>query len=464
MADVTAEPGAIAEPGRLATWRLAAYAAPQLALAALYFPVLLFALPVYAIDFELPLYTIGAVLIAIRLFDAASDPAMGWLSDRVRTRFGRRKIWLVIATPLACLSTWMAFNPPEDVGVGYIAFWLAALALSWTVAITPYLAWGAELATDYEGRARVSAWREGAQLLGALAAAGLFSYGAYTGAFDEDGAAISDGAGGLSAIALFVVVALPLLAAVALVFAPEPIDRGRVKIARGAWRALRANRPFWRLIAAQFINSAADALPAALAIFYAQLVLKMPAEETSLLLGLYFIVAAASPPLWAWASKRLQKHQVWSLAMAAHALALAFVPLLGPGDYVGFIALIVVTGLGFGADLVLPPAIQADVVDVDTAESRSQRTGLYFAVWSFGGKVATAIIAGVALMALGDPNIEGTPQDPSDAFLTLLVFFYAAVPILLKAAAIALMWRFPLGRAAQEELRREIEGAPAASP
>ncbi len=430
-------------PARLSAWRLLAYAAPQLSLSALYFPVLLFALPVYATDFELPLYTIGVVLILVRLLDAVSDPLMGWLSDRLRTRFGRRKIWLVIATPLVCLSTWMAFRPPEDVDLVYAAIWLSAVALSWTVALTPYLAWGAELATDYEGRARVSAWREGSQLLGALVAAGLFSYG-------------GGGAGGLAAIAVFVLVAQPVLTLVAMIFAPEPVDRSRVIVPRQGWRNLFGNRPFWRLLAAQIINSAADALPAALALFYADLVLDMDQAETSLLLGVYFVAAAASPPIWSWAARRIQKHQVWALAMIVHSAALAVVPFLGPGDYVGFVALLVITGMGFGADVVLPPAIQADVVDVDTARSEAQRTGVYFAIWSFAGKGATAVIAGVALITLGDPNL-GTVIEPTPSFLTWLVFFYAIAPILLKAIAIALVWRFPLDRAAQRKLKSDIE-------
>ena len=157
---------------------VAAYAAPALPLAAMYFPVYVFLAEFYATAHGLPLGAIGAVFIAARLFDAVSDPVAGIASDRWSTRWGRRRPWLAVGAPLVMLSAWMLFVPAPGVGLTGFAFWLFLLTLGWTVMLTPYLAWGAELTGDYAERGRVSVWRETMGLVGTILAAVLYSLGA----------------------------------------------------------------------------------------------------------------------------------------------------------------------------------------------------------------------------------------------------------------------------------------------
>ena len=434
--------------GRVGSLALAAYAAPNFAFAALYFPVFVYLAPFYALERGVPLETLGAILLCARLLDAFTDPAMGALSDRWETRFGRRKIWLVVATPLVCLSVWMAMAPPEEVrgpeAWPYVALWLTALTLSWTVALTPYFAWGGEIASDYAGRARATAWRESAMLIGTLGAAAVYQQA-------------GGGGAGLEAIAQMVVIATPVLVLVALIGAPEPRNRSRRKVSfKEGWAALSANAPFRRLLAAYVLNGAANALPASLFLFYATGVLEAGDAEAGALLALYFLIAVLSAPLWSWAAARYSKHRPWCLAMIYNCAVFAVVPFLGAGDVWIFAIICALTGLAFGADIVLPPAMQADVVDVDTAASGEQRTGLYFAIWSVATKVSSALAAGVALWALGASGFQEAGGNDAEALWTLTLL-YAAAPIVLKLAATAIVWRFPLDREAQEALRRRIE-------
>ena len=76
------------------------------------------------------------------------------------------------------------------------------------------------------------------------------------------------------------------------------------------------------------------------------------------------------------------------------------VPLIGEGDYYGFLAISILTGFSLGADVTLPASMQADVVDVHTAETGEQRTGLYFALWSMATKLSFACAAGIAFPVL----------------------------------------------------------------
>ena len=423
---------------------LIAYALPAAPLAALYFPVYVYVAPFYAAERAVPLSAIGGLLIAVRLLDAVSDPAMGWISDRSRTRWGRRKIWLGVAAPLVCVSVWMVMVPPEDAGFAHIALWLSALTLSWTVALTPYYAWGAEITGDYDGRSRISAWREGTTLVGTVLAVVLYQ-------------SAGQGEPGLRAVALFVLIALPLATATALAFAGEPLDwsRTRLSIAEAA-RALRDNPHFRRLLAAYFVNGAANAFPAGLFLFFIEDVLRAP--EAGWLLLVYFLCAIAGMPLWAALARRLSKHRAWGWAMLWACLIFLPVPLLGEGDVWIFAAISALTGLALGADLALPTAMQADVVDWDTARNGEQRTGLFFALWSVATKAALAVAGGAALIALDLFGYEAGGENTPGALLAVALL-YAFAPVVLKLLAVAMMWNFPLDRDAQDRLRVEIEGA-----
>ena len=423
---------------------LVAYASPAAPLAALYFPVYVYVAPFYANERGVALSALGGLLIAVRLLDAFSDPAMGWLSDRTRTRWGRRKIWLGVATPLVVVSVWMLMVPPPDAGFAHAALWLSALTLAWTVALTPYYAWGAEITGDYDGRSRVAAWREGTTLVGTVLAVVLYQG---TGA----------GEAGLRSVALFVLVGLPLTAAAALSFAGEPRDWSRARLGlKEAGRALRDNPHFRRLLGAYFVNGAANAFPAGLFLFFVEDVLKAP--EAGWLLLVYFLCAIGGMPIWTALARRYSKHRAWGGAMLYACAIFVFVPLLGEGDVWPFAVICALTGLALGADLALPTAMQADVVDHDTAEHGEQRTGLFFALWSVATKAALAVAGGAALIALDWFGFRaGEENDPSA--LLALALLYAIAPVVLKLVAVAMMWGFSLDRLEHDRLRSEIEAA-----
>ena len=134
-------------------------------------------------------------------------------------------------------------------------------------------------------------------------------------------------------------------------------------------------------------------------------------------------------------------------------------PFLGEGDIAIFALVCIGTGFALGADLMLPPAIQADVIDVDTAASGEQRSGLYFATWGLATKLALALAVGVAFPLLGWAGFDPGAGLRSASGLATLGFLYAGLPIVLKLAAIAMMWNFPLDEVAQATLRAKIEAA-----
>lgn len=421
----------------------AAYGAPALPLAAMYFPVYVFLADFYAGTHGLSLAAIGWVFIAIRLFDGLSDPVVGIASDRFPTRWGRRRPWLVAGTPLVMLGAWQLFVPSEGVAITYFALWLFVLTAGWTIMLTPYFSWGAELSGNYAERGRIAVWRETLGLVGTILAAVVYSLGTAS-------------AQGMTYVAVLIVCALPLTVALCMAMVPEPKDYSRTSgTFKSLFRVLVREHRFARLLLAYFINGAANALPSGLFLFFVGARLGAPDLGGPLLI-VYFSAAVLAAPLWPRLILRYSKHRVWCVAMIYSAAVFACVLLLGEGDILAFAIICVLSGAALGADLSLPTAIQADLVDLDTAESGSQRTGAFFALWSLAQKSALAGAGGMALIALGAIGFTADGENTTFA-LRGLAILYAALPIALKLVAVSLMWRFPLDAAQQSELRARIE-------
>ncbi|WP_343217467.1 MFS transporter [Hoeflea sp. YIM 152468] len=177
------------------------------------------------------------------------------------------------------------------------------------------------------------------------------------------------------------------------------------------------------------------------------------------LLFLYFLCAITGVPLATWAARRVGKHRAWCYGMFAACAAFAPAPLLPQGSLIGFGLICAATGLLLGFDLALPPAIQADVIDVDTEASGEQRSGTYFAAWSLATKLSLASGVGLVFPSLAAFGFDPVTSPASGAGLTALAVAYAWVPIAAKLASIAIMWNFPLDETAQRSLRARIEAA-----
>ncbi|RED13987.1 MFS transporter [Pontivivens insulae] len=419
---------------------LAAYAVPALPLAAIYLPVYVFLAPFWSGTMGLSVGAIGAVFIAVRLFDAVSDPMMGWLSDRIPLRGLRRKPWLVLALPGVALSIWALLAPPEGAGLGWFAGFMVTLTVFWTMYLTPYFSWGAELTDDYAERTRVTVWRETVGLVGTVVA--MVAYGT------------ADAETGLARVALFVVIGLPILTLYAVWRAPERTTGPSTPGAQTLLQVFREEPVFARLMLAYFLNGAANALPATLFLFFVEFRLG-DAEAGGPLLILYFGAAVLGAPFWIWAGKRFEKHRIWCVAMIYAAIIFAFAFTLGLGDVAAFAVIAGLSGLALGADLSLPAAMQADVVDLDTARTGTARTGAFFALWSVATKASVAITGGVALLWLEAVGFSGQGGNAEDALIWLAAL-YALAPVVLKLMAVALMWGFPLTRAKQAEVRARI--------
>nr|WP_295465467.1 MFS transporter [Mesorhizobium sp.] len=426
---------------------LVAYALPALPLAALTLPLYVLVPTFYSETLGLPLAAVGTALLIVRIFDAVNDPLIGWMADRWRPIFGRRRSLFLLSLPLTIVAVVMLFWPPEGAGAFYLGVWGAVLTIGYTATVLPYTAWGAELAGNYAERSRVAAFRESLTLVGTLIAIALpFAIGF------ADASRLH----GLAILGLTMGSLLLVLGGLVVAMVPEPVEYSvaDVPLLSGLSHMSR-NRPFVRLITAYFMNGLANGIPATLFLYFVSDRLQVP-EMRGPLLFVYFLAGIAGIPLAVRLADRVGKHRAWCYAMIANSILFGFVPLLDEGALILFGVICIGTGICLGFDLSLPASIQADVIDVDTAASGAQRSGLYFAAWSLATKLSLALGVGIVFPLLD--RFDFVPgSDNGETALVALVSLYVWLPVMLKVVAIMLMWNFPLGEAEQRVLRSSIE-------
>jgi Na+/melibiose symporter-like transporter len=430
----------------LARSRLIFYALPALVLGLPTIPVFIYLPKYYAEDLGLGLTATGLALFFIRLFDVVSDPVIGVLSDRLPTRFGRRRPWIALGAPIAGLALIQLFDPPTDVGTGFLLTWGLLLYAGWTLIAIPYTTWGAELSADYHERTRVTALREGVMLGGVVLAAVLPAVLLTTGRSEAEA---------LIAIGwLAVALGLP---SIVLLFLKVP-ERVAQRTGRANWRSyaqLFRNRPFVFLVGAWLINGLANGIPAVLFLLYMEHALAVDEQGRSILILTYFLSGIFAIPLWLWLSRRMGKHRVWCLAMLLACGAFAVVPFLGPGDVEIFFFVCVLTGMTLGADLSLPPAMQADVADYDRLRFGAERTATLFSLWNLATKLslAGAVVIAFPLLSFFGFDLQG-PREANPTWPLPLI--YAGLPVVLKLIVTTMVWQFPLTAARQETIRRRL--------
>jgi len=438
-------------------FKILAYGLPALPLGSLYFSIYVLIGEFYFVNYGLALSVIGFIFIIIRLFDAFTDPIMGYISDNFPSRFGKRKPWVLIGGTVFIFSTWMLFVPiHQSVDVEYFFFWLLISAIGWTVAYAPYYALGAELSMDYLERSRVTFCRELFTILGIIFASLLYSI-----SFDIDDKIFKSGIStsiGLFQICIFSSVIFVLSMFSFLLSKSNSIevlnDENNILNIFEIFKSLKKQKLMRKLLLSHFINGLANGFPPALFVFYVNSVLKSP-EFTGILLFLYFLGALVGVPLWIFISSKLDKHKVWCYAMIYACFIFIFVLFLKEYDLMLFAIICILSGLALSADLAIPSSIQADIIDLEYLKTGRRLTGQFFAFWGLLSKAAIAISTGMALILL---DIVGFNSDENNGKYVLFAvsFIYAGLPIIFKIFSIYLMWNFKLDKKAHAEILAKI--------
>jgi len=399
---------------------------------------------------------VGLIFAAAKVWDAFADPTAGYLSDRTRSRFGRRRSWMLASSLPLALFTALAWAPPPSLGGWKLSAWIAISILGFHAAYTafevPNLALGAELTKERVARTRVFGLRQAVRTLG------LF------GAFGVGFPIVQSGRAGAAGLGL----ATGILTAALIVFftlrlPPERADY-QTRGGHSLWRSFADvwGNPYARLLLIVFfIESLGLGGLSVLVPYVTRYVMGRPDLGAPMLL-VYTTANLAGIPLWLWLGRYYEKRRLWLVAMLQGGLGFGLLFFLGPNDWPIMFASSVIAGSANACAVTLGQALKADLVDVDEHRTGERKEGAYFAAWSFVAKLANGImiaIVGVVLDLVGYvPKAE-----QSETVRFALVFLMGGMPLIGYAIGSLLFSRFSLSEDEHARIRRELDArAPAA--
>jgi GPH family glycoside/pentoside/hexuronide:cation symporter len=434
------------------TGQILSYSLPALGAYAIVLSVALYLPNYYTDELGVTASLLSWVFLVGRIWDAVTDPIMGLISDRTRTRWGRRRPWLLVSALPMWAVFYLIWSPspslsPHGTFVHLLVCYLA-LYTFWTVFWIPYLSLGLELTTDYHERTRLFGGRQafaiGGTALGMLAPAFLArSFGEKAAGYAFMGALF----GGVTA-------ALILVACARIREREEPAAGKSFPFFEGLRVTLR-NRAFVVLLGVYLFSLVGGSFIAPLSLYMAKYVIRAEWVLQWVMLA-YLAGSLASIPLWLRLSRRLGRNRTWSLAMLVGVAGYAASVTYHEGTWLRWIVLAVVVGAANACTQALAPAVSADVIDSDELETGQRREGAFVGVWSFADKAAVglAIFLGLqGLAAIGyAPNVE---QD--DGVIAGMKFLYCVLPALFNLAAFLIFQRFPITPEVHAAVRAQLD-------
>lgn len=434
----------------LSTSKIWLYGSLAFPLALLGYPLGIWLPRAYSTDLGMPVAWVGAIVTVAAIFDALSDPLVGFLSDKRRVVWGRRKGWITLGTPLLMLALYYVLNPNETSTIVYLAFWFIFLRIGSTLVLIPYLAWGTDITSDYHGRTRIAAVRQIFLILGLIVSAAI--PGLVEMQYGDDTSAVRV----LNAYTIPVLVLLPALTVLVLWLTPD-VSLGDHVRDRGFVQSLRfmfQNRLFLRLALIELLISGSEAFRNSLSLFFIEDYIGVSRPAT--LYILYFGMGLAAIPLWNLMARRWGKHQALSAAITLVCVSNVSIFLLEPGQRQLFTLLFAIKGICFAASAYLPYAMVADVIDLETMKTGRVRSAGYISVLGVITKAAFSM-GGLALLLLSLVDYDTAAQvanGPQTLFW--LAFLYTIVPSLALVCALYLCWDWPVNAYQHSRIRRII--------
>jgi GPH family glycoside/pentoside/hexuronide:cation symporter len=399
-----------------------------------------------------------ALLVGKLTWDAINDPLIGYLSDRTRTRIGRRRPYMLIgAIPLA-LSTCLLYALPSGLtaAVAFAGVLLTFLFFDTmhTLVSVPYYAMTPELTHDYDERSSLTAVRMVFSVLGyILGAAATAALAALL--QDLFGWTEKAGYGGMGAVFGLIAMVCVLITAVKVRERPTAeVQPSQLPPLDAVKQTLR-NRPFVQLVAAFFVSSFSFTLMTSLLPFYLTYQLDMEDQVPLVLLVMLATIGLFLFP-WIWIANRINKGPAYALGLfiACSAVIGTFFLPYGPTSLIYLIAF--VAGLGFSAQWVFPWSMLPDVVEIDQLQTRERREGIFYGVWALLTKFTAALgiaVSGWALDLFGYiPNVVQT-----DTARLGIRLFFGLIPALAIIASLPLLIWYPIDRRSHAETRLQLD-------
>jgi glycoside/pentoside/hexuronide:cation symporter, GPH family len=388
----------------------------------------------------------GWAVGAGRVWDAINDPLFGLLSDRIRTRWGRRRVLLLFgAVPLG-LSFMLMWIVPGLGQLGLAIYYALVFILfdtAFTLVHVGYNSLTPEMTSDYDERSSLNGYRMVFSISGTL---GAIILATVLGWWIKDQRLLY----GLIGFILGLVAMIPPLVVFSITRErpaeelPEPLSM------RQAIQSTLGNYPFRLVMGLYLLSWTTASILAAVLIYFATYYLRVPEQAN------YFVLLAQGMailfiPVVVWLSRRLDKRRAFILGSATWiAVFLGIFSLQADQVSLGYV-LAALSGLGIATAYVIPWAMVPDIIEYDQLRTGQRREGSYYAFASFFQKLAT----GVAIWGMGQalawanyitPGLGEAPAIQPPQAIQVIRIFAGPVPAILLILAIVCAWYYPISR------------------
>jgi GPH family glycoside/pentoside/hexuronide:cation symporter len=397
----------------------------------------------------------AAAIFIGRSWDYINDPLIGHLSDRTRSRWGRRRPFLLIgALPFALAFMLLWYRPPIESPLLLAAYYAGAYVLfeaAATFVYMPYFALTPELTRNYDERTSLTGYRMFFSIFGSLIA--------FTVPLMIIGAIRAENAGRflLMSSVFAVVSALPLL----LAFfgtreRPEYLVQQPPRLV-DSLKAAYKNRPFvFSMGIFLFTWISIDILQTTL-LYYIKFVVHRT-EQADVIMATIFVTALLVLPLWDWVSRRWNKRKAYCAGIAFWAVVQLAIMSLNPGSSMTLImALCVMAGIGVSAAHVLPWSIIPDAIEWDELKTGERHEGMFYSLVMLTMKVASSITIPLVLLVLQVSGyVPAAAVQPASAIAGIRLVI-GPIPAVLLLAGILFALLYPMSRESHQRIVQELE-------
>jgi len=397
------------------------------------------------------------VITLVRMtWDYINDPIIGFLTDRTRTRWGRRRPYLLFGIiPYGIAFAMLWWRPPFSSEIGLIVYYAVAWLIYDTILTfvsMPYFALTPELTQDYDERTSLTSYRMAFSIIGSLIAytAWLMVVGERTPANANHIFTVAAIFGAISALPmLFTFIATKEKRAYASQERPS---------LRESLKAVRSNRPFLFAAGIFLFTWTAVSIIEPTLLYFLKYRMNLPDDSADIVAGTIFISALVFLPMWLWISKKTDKRKSYIAGMLFLSAIMCSLIFIDPS--LGFPAVLIMSalaGIGVSAIQVLTWAMIPDAVEVDELASGHRHEGIFYALVTLFRKISASVaVSLIPLVWKWSGYVADAPKQSTKA-ITAIRIMIGPVPSLLLFGGIIFALFYPLTRKSHREARERIE-------
>lgn len=433
------------------------YALPSLPVYFLFGPIAILQ-GMYAKYFGISLSAIASALLIARLFDAVTDPVIGYCSDRYYANNHSRKPFILFGSIIFAGSSWFLYVPPDNVDFIYLVTWLCVFYLGYTLFEISHIAWGSELADHANEKNHLFGIRSACALLAglvfyAMPLLPIFDTNEFTPTTLKWSAVIAG------------IVMLPMLL-MSLKVVPcskrkridgRPIPLQREKTPASLLKGVTANKPLLIFMSSYILLGIGGGMWLVLAFSFTDAYLGR-GEEFAVVYMISIGFSIVSLRFWHWLANLFGKQLTWGLGALIMSFGIALTGFLLPSDesLLPLLICMIFVFVGTAALYIMAPSLLSDIVDYGTWKFGRDNTATYFSTFTFLTKSVGALGGALGLAISAKFGFDPTTTSHSEGAIFGLRLSIAWIPAILIVSSIAFIWKIPITYRQHTIIRRRL--------